>query len=171
MRRRKILITVLIAVVAGSLSLLWMGSKKPDTVHAAAGELTNIDGKPFTFADFRGKVVFVNNWASWCPPCIAEMPGINELKQKLKGEDIAFVMVSFDEDKEKAMAFMKRKGFDFDVYFPGLNYPFHTSSIPATYILDKSGNVVSEHFGMADYSSNEFVTQLKKLASGDSAGK
>lgn len=171
MKRKKVLISAAVLFAAGLLTVFGVGSQKGVYEGVSVSELTDINNKSLTFADFRGKVVFVNNWASWCPPCVAEMPTIQELKQKVKGEDVVFVMVSFDEDKKKATAFMKRKGFDFEVYFPGSDYPFATSSIPATYILDKSGNVISEHIGMADYSSNEFVTQLKKLAGEDGAGK
>jgi len=127
-------------------------------------ELVDAENNAADFSDFKGKVVFVNNWASWCPPCIAEMPSIQELKNKLKGENIVFVMVSFDDSPEKAKSFMKKKGYDFDVYFPGENYPYATGSIPATFILDSSGKPVSQHVGMADYSSDELAGQLKHLA-------
>jgi peroxiredoxin len=92
------------------------------------------------------------------------MPSIQALKNRLRGEDVVFVMVSFDEDPEKSKAFVKKRNFDFDIYFPGDHYPYPTSSIPATFILDKSGAVFSEHVGMADYNSDEITEQLKALA-------
>lgn len=129
-------------------------------------ELVDENQNPVSLASFKGKIVFINNWASWCPPCIAEMPSIQQLKNKLKAEDIVFVMVSFDENHEKATAFMKKKGYDFEVYYPGNKYPYATESIPATFILDKSGKVLIEHTGMADYIGDDFVTQLKNLTHG-----
>lgn len=171
MSRRKVLITAAILIAAGIITVFGIGSKKALSKKAVTGELSDENNNRLKFADFRGRVVFVNNWASWCPPCIAEMPSIDKLKKRVSGENIVFVMVSFDEDKEKASAFIKKKGFDFKVYFPGQSYPFTASSIPATYILDKSGNVVNQHIGMADYNNSEMVEQLKKLANADGGSK
>lgn len=170
MKKRKIFIAVLMVSVAAFITVL-ATTRSPvkrggnvATVGTASAQLLDVSDKPLDFSAFKGKVVFVNNWASWCPPCIAEMPSIQALKNKLKGEDIAFVMVSFDQDPEKSKAFIKKREFDFDIYFPGEDYPYPTSSIPATFILDKSGAVVSQHVGLADYSSDELTDQLKKLA-------
>ena len=170
MNKMKIFIAVLIVSVAAFITV--MATKrspgKPDnqvlTAATPDAHLVDASNKALDFSAFKGKVVFVNNWASWCPPCIAEMPSIQALKSKLKGEDVVFVMVSFDEDPEKSKAFVKKRNFDFDIYFPGDRYPYPTSSIPATFILDKSGAVISEHVGMADYSSDELAEQLKALA-------
>jgi len=168
MRRQNIFIGLAVLAIAAVVAILALGNKsdvdKPANTGQASGELIDLNDKPVDFSSFEGKVVFVNNWASWCPPCIVEMPSIEELKGKLKGEDVVFVMVSFDQEKEKATEFIKRKGFDFDVYFPGPNYPYMTSSIPATFILDKNGKTVSEQVGMADYSGDEIVAELKELA-------
>ena len=170
MKRRKIFGIVLLVGVAAFITVL--AAQRPTRVETAdptaimsnGAQLVDARNNPLDFTAFEGKVVFVNNWASWCPPCIAEMPTIQELKGKLKGENIVFVMVSFDDKPDKATAFMKRKGFDFDVYFPGQNYPYPTASIPATFILNKKGEVVSQHVGMADYSSDELANELEKLA-------
>lgn len=127
-------------------------------------QMVNSDNQPVAFGDLKGKVLFVNNWASWCPPCIAEMPSIQQLKTKLKGVDVEFVMVSFDEDREKAMNFISKRKYDFNVYFPGQEYPFVTPSIPATFIVDKNGKTVGKHVGITDYSTDEIASQLKALA-------
>lgn len=124
-----------------------------------------LDGNqvPVDLSQFKGKVVFINNWASWCPPCIAEMPSIQNLKNNLKDENIVFVMVSYDDRPEKARQFIQKKNFDFEVYFPGSAYPFHTESIPATFILDKQGNVVASHTGMANFDNPELIKKIKAL--------
>lgn len=124
-----------------------------------------LDGNqaPVALTQFKGKVVFINNWASWCPPCIAEMPSIQKLKNNLSGENIVFVMVSYDDRPEKALRFIQKKDYDFEVYFPGNAYPFHTESIPATFILDKQGNVVASHTGMANFDNPELIKKIKAL--------
>ena len=157
------MITVLALAVMAMVAAFGL-RKDPIADTGLPVEMVNSDNQPVALADLRGKVLFVNNWASWCPPCIAEMPSIQELKRKLKDVDVEFVMVSFDQDREKAMKFISKRKLDFDVYFPGQKYPFVTSSIPATFIVDKSGKVVFEHVGMADYSSDEIANQLKDLA-------
>ncbi len=78
--------------------------------------ITDIEGNEIAFDTFKEKTVFINFWATWCPPCVAEMPDINDLYGKTK-DQVSFVMISVDEDREKAKSFMKRKGYDFPVYF------------------------------------------------------
>lgn len=163
MGKRQILIGAIVIGLAAIVAAFdfW----RPENTHEKPpAHLVDKDNNPVDFSSFQGQVVFVNNWASWCQPCIAEMPSIAELKTKLKDEDVVFVMVSFDEDPEKAKKFMEKKGYDFDLYFQAKNYPFVSSSIPATFILGKTGKVLVEHMGMADYSGEEIVKQLKGIA-------
>ncbi len=122
------------------------------------------DGNRKSLADFKGKVIFLNYWATWCPPCIAEMPSIQKLHENM-GDEVEFVMLSFDDDFEKAKAFNARKGYDLPIYAPVSNLPemFQSSALPTTYIIDAEGNVALTHKGMADYSTSEFKEFLKSL--------
>jgi thiol-disulfide isomerase/thioredoxin len=108
----------------------------------------------------------VNLWASWCPPCVAEMPGIHALYSKMDPAKVAFVMLSLDEKPAKAQALLKRRGFSFPVYFPTgpLPAPFDSQTIPSTVILGPNGQVAARHEGMADYDTPEFKEALDKLA-------
>ncbi len=162
MKKQKFIIIASILAVA-AIGAMFGFQKDEIPEERLPVQMVDSKNQPVAFDDLKGKVLFVNNWASWCPPCIAEMPSIQGLKTKLKGVDVEFVMVSFDEDKSKAKAFMTKREYDFDIYFPGQEYPFPTSSIPATFIIDKNGKTVMEHVGMADYSSDEIVNQLKAL--------
>ncbi|SHL11483.1 TlpA family protein disulfide reductase [Hymenobacter psychrotolerans] len=128
--------------------------------------LTTLDGKRTNLSELKGKVVFVNLWASWCPPCVAEMPGIHALYKKLNPKKVAFVMISLDENPAKAQGLLKRQGYTFPVYFPAgpLPSPFDSNSIPSTVILAPDGQVAARHDGMADYDTPEFKTALEKLA-------
>lgn len=163
MKRQKFVITALVLAVAAVVAAF--GFRKDEQIgERLDAQMVDSKNQPVSFDDLKGKVVFVNNWASWCPPCIAEMPSIVELKKKLQGTEVEFVMVSFDVEKGKAEAFMRKRKYDFNIYFPGKEYPFVTSSIPATFIVDKTGKTVVEHMGMVDYSSDEIVNQLKTLA-------
>ena len=128
--------------------------------------LVTPDGRRVNLSDLQGKVVFVNLWASWCPPCVAEMPGIHALYLKMDPAKVAFVMVSLDENPAKARALLKRRGYTFPVYFPTgpLPAPFNSRSIPSTVILAPDGQVAARHDGMAEYDTPEFKAALDKLA-------
>lgn len=128
--------------------------------------LTTIDGRPANLSQFRGKVVLVNLWASWCPPCLAEMPGLQALYQKVDTSKVAFVLISLDANQNKARALLKRKHYTMPVFFPtaDLPAPFNSPSIPYTVILTPEGRVADRHSGMADYDTPEFKAALEKLA-------
>jgi thiol-disulfide isomerase/thioredoxin len=133
-------------------------------------------GTEFYFADesfetksialYRGKVVFLNIWASWCPPCIAEMPSIASLYEQVKDdENIEFILVSMDEDFEKAKAFMQSRDLDMPIYhYRGRDREIYSSDlIPTTYVITPDGRIAMEKQGMAKYDSPEFVEFLEKL--------
>ncbi|MBC8769559.1 TlpA family protein disulfide reductase [Arenibacter sp. BSSL-BM3] len=127
-------------------------------------QLIDKDGNSKSLAELKGKVIFLNFWATWCPPCIAEMPSIDKLHEEM-GDEVEFVMLSLDQDFEKAKAFDKRKGYDLPIYAPASNLPpmFQSSAIPTTFIIDTDGNLVLTHEGMADYSDPEFKKFLHSL--------
>lgn len=128
--------------------------------------LITIDGQRTSLKEFEGKTIFLNFWATWCPPCIAEMPNIQALYEDLENqEDIVFVMLSLDEDQEKARAFLERKEFTLPVYFltgrqPGV---YNSTVVPTTYIISPEGYIVSEKRGMAQYNTTAFKEFLLSL--------
>ena len=128
--------------------------------------LYTLAGQPTNLRQLRGKVVLVNMWASWCPPCLAEMPGLQALYQQVDTTKIAFVCISLDENPARARALLKKRGYTLPVYFPAapLPAPFASSSIPYTVILTPDGRVAASHTGMADYDTPEFRAALKRLA-------
>lgn len=123
-------------------------------------------GNEVKLADLQGKVVFINYWATWCPPCKAEMPSIQALKDKFEGnEDLVFMLVELETAKEKAREFMTAGKMNLPLYYPAGAIPkeWLSGTVPTTMILDKEGNVAMHHEGMADYSRKsvvEFVTDL-----------
>lgn len=129
--------------------------------------LTTSGGKQLSLQQFKGKVLFINIWASWCPPCIAEMPTIETLYSKVSDrEDIAFLLISVDEDQHKATTFMKGKELPMPYYFPasGLPESFKSPYIPATYVISRNGQIVYKKEGIADYSSASFREWLIELS-------
>ncbi|WP_074604903.1 TlpA family protein disulfide reductase [Pedobacter steynii] len=123
-------------------------------------------GKSISLAELKGKVVFINFWATWCPPCIAEMPSIQDLYTKYKdNEQVVFIMVDVDGKYKQASGFMKKKGYTLPVYLPESEVPkeYFAGSMPTTVILDKSGKLAFHHLGAADYSDPEITGFIDKL--------
>lgn len=107
----------------------------------------------------KDKVVFINIWATWCPPCIAEMPSINDLYKKYKtNTHIIFLLVDADGNLAKSEQFMKIKNFDLPVHISSGALPgeWFGGSLPTTVILDKNGKIVYQHTGAANYNSKKF---------------
>lgn len=127
-------------------------------------KLIDRDGNTMSLEELKGKVIFMNMWATWCPPCVAEMPSIDKLHEEM-GDEVAFVMLSLDQDFEKAKAFDKRKGYNLPIYAQGSKLPaiYQSSAIPTTYVIDADGNLALTHKGMADYSDPEFKKFLNSL--------
>lgn len=126
-------------------------------------------GQSLSLEQLKGKVVFLNIWATWCGPCIAEMPSIQTLYDKFKDkEDVAFVILEAESNKDKASKFMTNKKLDLPVYFPSDRIPsdFFRGSLPTTVIFDKKGNIAHVTEGMADYSGQDivdFINQVREM--------
>lgn len=141
-----------------------------DLVAAFPGEgfkMVDLEGETIQFEDLKGKVIFLNIWATWCPPCIAEMPNIQSLYEKVGSDKIAFVMLSVDKaGLEKVKRFVDRKGFTFPVYMPASPLPdeFYTQSIPTTFMISPQGKIVHKQVGMAEYDTPEVLKFLQDMA-------
>lgn len=116
--------------------------------------------------DLIGKVVFINFWATWCPPCIEEMPSIQALYNKFKdNKDIVFLLVDVDADLKGAERFMRTNKLDMPLYIPNSNLPssFLGGAIPTTVILDKRGNIDVRLEGGRDYRAPQITQALESL--------
>ena len=113
--------------------------------------LPDKNGKPISLSQFRGKVVFLNIWATWCGPCRIEMPAMEKLYQKFKSESFVILAVSIDSQGESVvMPFLKKHGITFPILF----YPdssimdiYMVNALPTSYIIDKKGNIVTQVLG------------------------
>ncbi len=143
--------------------------KTPENAGNVSSDVAFRDGKGniVRLSDLKGKIIFINFWATWCPPCRAEMPSINRLSHDLKAnKDIVFLMVDVDDDYEKAQKFMERKKFSLPVYTPAGSIPesLRTGSIPTTVIIDKAGRLVFKHIGAGDFAGEKVKEYLTKLS-------
>jgi thiol-disulfide isomerase/thioredoxin len=126
-------------------------------------ELTDMSGKPVLFSDLMDKPVFVNEWATWCPPCRAELPGIQKLYEQYK-DKVNFLLLS-DEPPAKIKAFALEHHYGDMPFYRYRNVPqdFSTRSIPTTFIISKKGKVVLTKKGAARWDSGKVKKLLDKL--------
>jgi thiol-disulfide isomerase/thioredoxin len=137
-----------------------------DLQEAPAFSFTDAAGKIATTTDLKGKVIFINFWASWCPPCRAEMPDLEKLYQKLKDDDrFVFLFMNEDQDKNKGIQYLEKNHFTIPFYNRSGNVPneIFSGSLPTTVVINKEGKIVLKHQGMAGYNSENFIRQLKEL--------
>ncbi len=128
-------------------------------------QLKALNGEITSFAELKGKTVFINLWATWCPPCIAEMPEIQNLYDQVGSDNVVFVMISLDDEAEKAKKFIDRKEYTFPVYtlVSGLPAIFHSQAIPTTFVIAPDGQIKVQQYGMASYDTQYFRDLLLNL--------
>lgn len=125
--------------------------------------MKDIAGNDVNLQSLKGKKVFVNLWASWCPPCRAEMPSIEKLYAAVNKDNVAFVMLSFDENPETAKQYKDKNKLSVPVFFPSEQPPamFNTDGIPATFIFNEQGSLIKQNFGAEDYDTEDYRQLLK----------
>jgi thiol-disulfide isomerase/thioredoxin len=124
------------------------------------------NGHRISLSSLQGKVVFINFWATWCPPCIAEMPTINKLYHKfIHDKGIVFLMVDVDGKYAASKKFMERNKYNLPVYTAVGDIPsvFLRGAIPTTVILNKEGKMMLRHEGGADYDNPGVEKLLREL--------
>ena len=125
--------------------------------------LKDEDGDVIDFNEFKDNVVVINFWATWCPPCVAEMESFQKLYDSYKNE-VVFLFVANDK-LEKVNSFMNTNNYSFPNYFEVSSTPLElvSSSIPATYIINKNGKIVMEKKGSANWNSDSVRKVIDKL--------
>ncbi len=164
--RRSALVPILfiLAVLAGC----YRGSR-PARIGTAAPDFTVKDGnQTVTLSQFRGQIVVLNFWATWCPPCVEEMPSLITMAQRMKPKGVTVVGVSIDVDHDAYEKFLKDYRVDFlTIRDPEQKTPslYGTHGWPETYIIDRSGIVRRKFIGPVEWTSPEIVDYLTKLSS------
>jgi thiol-disulfide isomerase/thioredoxin len=129
-------------------------------------ELTSLAGKKVTLADYKGKYVFLNFWATWCPPCRQEMPSIQKMSDTLTGPDFSVLAVSVGEDLGTVSSFLKKTPYTFPIVLDprGENsVMFVGRGIPTTYILDRQGRAIAGTVGGRTWDGPESLDAFRSL--------
>lgn len=129
--------------------------------------LLDAEGRRVNVESFKGKVIFINLWATWCGPCRVEMPSIQNLYNSVDKDKVVFVMLALDQKDpfNKVNQYISDKSFTFPVYFPAGALPemLQVRSIPATFVVNPDGLVVHRQMGTANYDTEEFRNFLKGM--------
>ncbi|GAB5400365.1 MAG: redoxin domain-containing protein [Aureisphaera sp.] len=125
--------------------------------------LENLNGNELNLTVSTGKVILINSWATWCPPCVAELPSLQNLYDAY-GDRVDFYFIS-SENPATLRRFMDTKGYDLPVYVSGLQTPdaLISNSIPTTYVISKSGKIVMHKTGAARWDSDNVTELLEEL--------
>jgi peroxiredoxin len=140
--------------------IIKVGDRAPEV------SLQSVDGKTMSLADYRGKVVLVHFWATWCPPCVEEIPTLERFYQQVFGSDIEVLAISVDNSADVLMTFLDRN----KVHFPVLRDPggttagsYGTLKFPETYVIGRDGIVRYKVIGPMDWSMRSNVEIVRSL--------
>ena len=157
-----VFICLVLSQAAGS------GELSPYTAQpgTASFELPDVKGQPHKLGDYRGQVVLVNFWASWCPPCIQEMPVLERLQQELNEQPFKILAVNVGEKKYRVWKFVKLINFGLPVLLDTRKDTFNAwgvSVLPTSFLLDKQGNIRYRVQGDIEWESEAVVTLIEAL--------
>jgi thiol-disulfide isomerase/thioredoxin len=155
------------------LNLLLPGPRKPlensgmSTPANYDWSLVDLQDQPVPFSKFKGKTVFLNFWATWCPPCVREMPSIDKLAKnpRLRGKNIEFVCASTDDSTETVRQYVVGKNWPMTILRASkIPSVFYSEGIPATCLIAPDGRIAAFQVGAADWSESRVVELLEKLS-------
>ena len=132
--------------------------------------LVSISGQPVHLEAFRGRTIFLNLWAMWCAPCLAEMPYIQKLYEDLGDEGIEFVTIATDDDFDVSRQYIEDREYTFPVYRVVGPMPmlYRSPTLPTTWVISPDGKLATVHAGMANYNTAGFKRFLRTLAAVES---
>ena len=128
--------------------------------------LTDINDQQFILSEFKGKIVFLNFWTTWCPECRIEMPSMEKLHRKLKGKDFAMIAIDLQEPVSRVKTFLKKHPLTFTILLDtrgNIARQFGIRAVPTTYILDRNGGIIGKALGSRRWDSKESIALFEHL--------
>ena len=139
----------------------FQGNTRPTPIR-----LEDISGKAYDRTEFRGQVTLLNFWATWCPPCVEEIPSLNRLQQKFEGRPFELVSINYAQDKQTVADFLQRVDVDFAVLLdPDGEYAksWNVITFPSTFVIDKNGHIRYGVNAAIDWDDPELIETLEQL--------
>lgn len=174
----KILTEVIVATVFFISSSVWADWQQPELSHnltpvkksvvASDFELQNMDEEIKKLTDYRGQVVLLNFWATWCPPCIREMPSMERLHQEINAKDFKVIAINQMEEIDDVFAFTGQLEVDptFEILFDKtskVSKDYAVKGLPTTYLIDKQGNIRYRAIGGREFNHPEVIKIINQL--------
>ncbi len=129
--------------------------------------LKDVSGKQVSLSSFKGKVVVLNFWATWCPPCREEIPSLDELYKRFRNKGLVVLAVSLDPSASSVGNFLQRHPVGFPMLFDEKRNVtkslYKVFSLPTTFLIDKKGNIAQKYFGEQDFTGPEMTKQIESL--------
>ncbi len=157
-----VLVAVVVAIIFSGQqpsAPLGVGSSAPEF------QLPNVAGGEGALSDYRGQVILLNFWATWCKPCKDEMPSMERLYKLLKPEGFELLAVSVDEDAEPVVAFRDRFKLTFPIFLDAENEVsnrYQTFRFPETLLIDRNGKIIARFVGPRDWSDPMYVERIRE---------
>lgn len=125
--------------------------------------LTDLNDQPISLEQYRGKIIFINFWATWCKPCIQEMPSIEEAQDKLQNKDIIFLMAS-GESPEQIQQFKTGNAYKFNYVRIENIEEMNVQALPTTFIFNRKGDLVFSEMGYRNWAEKNNIDLINKIA-------
>ena len=156
------LLIALILVVSGTLNekVVVAGDTAPNF------QVKTDNGMTVSRANFGGKVLVLNFWATWCPPCVEELPSLNEMQKQLSGSGVVVLAVSVDKNEQTYRQFLQRAGVSFQTFRDpeaNVSADYGTFKYPETYVIDRNGKVVQKIIGPTDWTDPKMISYIRSL--------
>ncbi|MFN2316911.1 MAG: TlpA family protein disulfide reductase [Gemmatimonadales bacterium] len=167
---RHVMVAGLLALTAASAG----AQAAPESLGTTDGRwrMMTLDGVPVELAGFRGDILVLNVWATWCRPCVTEMPSLQALHEAFAGRGVRVLAVAADRPGP-VNRFLRRHQLDLPVFLESDPFPpaLGVSAVPTTLVVDQRGNIVLRHRGAADWNRPEVHAFLEALLAGPGAGR
>jgi peroxiredoxin len=163
---------LLVVVVAGAILLAWrLREPRPVAIGDPAPDfkLPALGPGSLSLGDYRGQVVLVNFWATWCPPCVEETPGLQKFSEQMREQGVTVIGVSVDQNRRAVEEFVTHYGLSYPIALDShqaVAGRFGTFKFPETYILDREGNVAEKIIGATDWQDPRLISFVQDLARG-----
>lgn len=176
--RGLVLIAIIVLVGVSVYLVATSGSRPPGELvkSVVAGDvapdfqLEDTEGKQVSLSALRGKVVLVNFWATWCPPCIEEMPSMERLNEALAGDDFVMLAINTEENGRRVVpAFLQKTPYTFPILYDDkgvVQKSYGVFKFPESFIINKDGTVAEKIIGPLDWSSLKTITYFQGLIKG-----